>query len=110
MMALLAAYASILATSIVLDAGGRPVPRLVAMLPLIALDCLGNMALGQSWRNTMSGEAWHHRDHPWWGWCHRFIDALFFWQPHHCQIHAQREAVYGSVWAAWWAEFTAAQG
>ncbi|MEJ7932590.1 hypothetical protein WG922_21650 [Ramlibacter sp. AN1015] len=72
-----------------------------ALLVLLALDCLLNMLLGGSIRNTLSGEAWHAREHRWWGWTHRFIDALFFWQQKHCQTQALRELAFGSVWAAW---------
>lgn len=71
------------------------------LLPLLALDCLCNLAIGGSWRNTLSGEAWHHRNHKYFGWCRKFIDWLFFWQPQHCMVQAQSEALYGSVWAAW---------
>lgn len=79
---------------------------LVLMLPLIALDCLGNLLIGGSWRNTMSGEAWHHRGDEWTGWTYRFIDWLFFWQANHCQRQAVAEAFHGSVWRAWLAAWT----
>lgn len=81
----------------------------ILMLPLIFIDCVGNVVLaGGSFRNTLSGEAWHQRDHKYWGWCHRFIDKLFFWQQDHCRINAWREAAHGSVWAAWVAYFEVA--
>jgi hypothetical protein len=76
----------------------------VLMLPLLGLDCLGNLAVGGSWRNTLSGEAWNHREHRWWGWTHRAIDRCarrFFRQEDHCQDAARREARFGSVWRAW---------
>lgn len=90
--------------------GGSRRPLMAAMVPLIALDCLGNLLHGGSWRNTLSGEAWHHRQHRWWGWTHRFIDALFLPLdgPDHCRRQAEREALYGSVWAAWGASWRAA--
>jgi hypothetical protein len=76
-------------------------PLLIASFPLLFLDCFANLLCGQSWRNTMSGEAWHHREHRWWKWTHRVIDAMFFWQgPGHCQRQALKEAAYGSFWAA----------
>jgi hypothetical protein len=71
---------------------------------LVALffDCLGNFLLRQSFHKTMSGEAWHQRNHKWFGWCHRFIDALpIIGYPGHCQHAAEREERFGSVWAAW---------
>lgn len=75
--------------------------RLLILLPLLALDCLGNLLIGGSIRNTLSAEAWHAREHKWWGWTHKAIDALFFWQTAHCQSQAIRETEHGSVWAAW---------
>jgi hypothetical protein len=74
---------------------------LLLLVPLLALDCLGNLLHGGSFRHTLSGEAWNHRGHKWWGWTHHFIDALFFFQPSHCKVQAEREALHGSVWAAW---------
>lgn len=83
--------------------------RLALLLLPIAMDCFLNMVVWQqSWRNTMSGEAWHHRDDPTWGWCYRFVDAIFRWQPNHCQVQAQREITYGSAWGAFAAEWRAA--
>lgn len=82
--------------------GGSLRPFMGAMLPLLALDCIANAAVTKgSFRNTLSAQAWFHRDHGWWGWTHRFIDALFPFQPGHCRIQAQREAASGSVWASW---------
>lgn len=74
---------------------------LLAILPLLAMDCLACLCIGGSWRNTLSGEAWHQREHKHWGRTHRAIDWLFFWQTNHCQGQALREAAYGSVWGAW---------
>lgn len=78
---------------------------LLAMLPLIALDCLLCMLTGGSWRNTLSGEAWNQREHKWWGWTHRAIDAIFFFDPNHCETQAKTEASAGSVWSAWAGEW-----
>lgn len=80
--------------------------RLRALLlgPLLALDCLANMACGGSIRHTLSGEAWRQREHKYWGWTHRFIDAMFFLDPNHCRDTAISEALYGSIWTAWVAQ------
>jgi hypothetical protein len=75
--------------------------RLLVLLPLLALDCLANMLLGGSWRNTLSAEAWHARDHKYWGWTHRVIDALFFWQAAHCMEQAAAEERHGGAWGVW---------
>lgn len=80
------------------------------MLPLIFFDCLGNWLLTQSFHKTLSGEAWHQREHPYWWWCHRFIDALFFWQERHCETQAIREEKFDSVWLAWWDTFQGKPG
>jgi len=89
-------------------AAGLRRPMLLAMLPALLLDCIGNLLLSQSFRKTMSGEAWHHRQHRYWSWCYRFINALFFWQADHCRVQAEREERHGSVWAAWWWDFVQA--
>lgn len=78
---------------------------LLLMLGPIAIDCIGCLLIGGSWRNTLSGEAWHQRSHKWTSWTHRMIDWLFFFQPNHCQIQAEREERHGSVWAAWLSDF-----
>lgn len=75
------------------------------MFPLIAFDCIVNMLIGGSWRNTLSAEAWRHREHKHWGWCQAFIDVLFFWQPDHCKDQDRKETEHGSVWKAWWIKF-----
>lgn len=74
---------------------------LVLLLPLLALDCLVNMLIGGSFQNTLSGEAWQHREHKYWKRAHRAIDALFFWQTSHCKFAAVAEAIHGSAWKAW---------
>lgn len=83
-------------------------PRLllVAIAPALALDCAGNVLVGGSFDHTLSAEAWLHADHDWWGWTHKAIDALFFWQDGHCKAQAGREYQHGSVWAAWRAGWT----
>lgn len=73
---------------------------LAFLFPLLVLDCAGNMLIGGSFRNTLSAEAWHARDHDWWFWTHAFIDGLFFWQHQHCRAQADRERRHGSVWTA----------
>lgn len=80
--------------------------RHLLMLPLLALDCLGNLLVGGSVKNTLSSEAWNHREHAYWGWTHRFIDGLPFFGKGHCKAQADREALYGGVWKAWSAQFT----
>lgn len=89
------------------------IPRLLIFV-LLVLDCLANAILVDgSWRNTLSGDAWKHRDHAYWGWCWKFIDSLFYRLPYvggpdHCQRAAEREEKYGSAWTAWAADFKAA--
>jgi hypothetical protein len=73
----------------------------------LALDCLANVVIGGSPKNTLSGEAWVHREHGWWGWTHQAIDNVFdtiFRQKHHCEQAAIKEAFYGSRWKAWLAD------
>jgi hypothetical protein len=70
------------------------------LLPLLVLDCLGNITLCRgSWRNTMSASAWANRNHKYFSWCCKFVDAIF--GAGHCQEQYEREQKYGSVWAAW---------
>lgn len=89
----------------------------IAMLLPIAVDCCGNVlcaagralwawstaGLWASWGNTLSATAWTVREHPFFCWTHGFIDFIF--GAGHCQLQAEREAQYGSVWAAWWITF-----
>jgi hypothetical protein len=79
--------------------------RLVLVAPLLVLDAAGNVLIGGSWRNTLSGEAHAHRTRRWWGWTETLIDGLFFWQVDHCKAQAERERQHGSVWAAWAADW-----
>jgi hypothetical protein len=75
--------------------------RLALLLPLIVVDCALNVfPFCQSWKHTLSAEAWWHRDHKYWFWCHRFIDAMPWFGEGHCQGQAELEEKYGSVWAA----------
>jgi hypothetical protein len=81
--------------------------KLVLLLPLLFLDCLGNMIIGGSPRNTLSGEAWHHRDHPVWGWCEPFICEIFN-DPNHCKNAAAEEEKFGGWFASWRARWSKA--
>lgn len=75
-------------------------PRIVVWFPLLVLDCAANWLMGQSPRNTMSGELWAHRTHPFWGRVQRAVDRMFFWQPDHCQRQWIKEAAHGGFWPA----------
>jgi hypothetical protein len=84
---------------------------LILILPLLAIDCFLNwFPCFQSIRFTMSGEAWHHRDHRIFGITHRVIDAIFLklrGQTDHCRKACEAEARYGGAfprWAARWRE------
>lgn len=72
------------------------------ILNLLLLDCFGNVLAGGSFKNTLSGESWHHREHKYWGWCHRAIDKVF--GANHCQKAAIRETENGGAWRGWWAK------
>jgi hypothetical protein len=78
---------------------------LILLLPLIAITALGSLLVGESPRSTLSATAWRKRDHKYWGWTHRAINALFFWQANHCRGAHAAEGEHGSVWAAWLAKF-----
>lgn len=106
MIALAALYAVVLFKCWALRRfGGINWPMLLAMLPLIAADCALCVPAGGSFRHTLSGEAWRQREHKYWGWTHKAIDALFFLDHDHCRNQALREAVHGSVWRAWTVEW-----
>jgi hypothetical protein len=81
---------------------------LILLLAGIAIDVLGNILVLGSWRNTMSATAWKNREHPVFGWCHRFIDAMPWFGKGHCQAQYERESQFGSVWAAWREQFKGA--
>lgn len=96
--------------AIVLRHANMPRATVIAMLPLIALDVLGNMLLSgasprTSWRNTMSATAWAVRAHRFFFWTHALIDALF--GADHCRQQYVRETAYGSVWLALRAQWKA---
>jgi hypothetical protein len=76
----------------------------ILIVPLIALDVMGNMLIGGSWKNTLSAVAWKNRNRKYLGWCHKFIDGLPWFGAGHCETQAQSEDKYGSVWAAWRAQ------
>jgi hypothetical protein len=97
-----ALYLVILVACILLDIErGARKPLLIVSFPLLVLDCLANgLVFWQSPNSTMSAEVWHHRDHKYWWWCHRFVDWLFFWQKAHSEHQALREETYGGFWNA----------
>lgn len=95
-------FATLALSTVLAEKVGWLRPQHIIGLPMLALDCLGNMLTGGSWRNTLSGESWHHRNHKYWYWCHRAIDFIFRWQKDHCMNQALREARWGGVWPAWW--------
>lgn len=74
---------------------------MLLMLPWIALDCIASVCIGEGKRATLSAKAWDCREHPWWGWTHRMIDAIFFLQPNHCRVQYDRERKHGGVWGAY---------
>lgn len=80
-------------------------PLLAIGLPALALDGLCNWCCRQSIRRTLSGEAWPHRNHRVWGWCHLWIDWLFacpaIGQTAHCRRQWEREEMHGGWWGAW---------
>lgn len=76
--------------------------KYLILLPL-ALDCLLNMLLGGSIRETLSSRAHRMRvkPQPYWWWLAGVIDGIFFWQPAHCRRQAEAEQRHGSAWRAW---------
>lgn len=80
----------------------------ILMLPLLVLDCIGSVLVGESFGNTLSAKAWDCRTQKWWGWTHRFIDAMPWFGAGHCSVQWIRERRYGSVWAAWLADWRGA--
>ena len=54
---------------------------------LIALDQLVNVLLNGQPDETLSSRAWRTeaKAQPYWSWTRRAIDALFFFQPNHCE-------------------------
>lgn len=104
-MMTLIVYIAALAVAGLLWKRGMRRPLLAIGLPLLAFDGLLNMVCRQSVRRTLSGEAWAHRHHRLWGWCHRWIDWLFavpfIAQVDHCRIQYEREERFGGWWGAW---------
>ena len=78
---------------------------LIGLFPLLVVDCLGNVVLKGSFKNTLSARAWHARNHKVWWWTHLVIDGIFWRQVQHCFKQAEREQVHGSVWNAWMADW-----
>lgn len=95
-------YVAALIVAAMLSNAGFRRPLLIVILPLFFLDCLGNLMLLQSFNRTMSAEAWYHRNHKYWFWCHRAIDAVFFWDNNHCQMQAIYEQRNGGAWRNAW--------
>ena len=60
---------------------------------LVALDQLVNAALNGQPDETLSSRAWRteQKSQPYWSWTRRVIDALFFFQPNHCQLSYNNE-------------------
>lgn len=92
---------------------GQPRLLMLGMVPMILLDCLGSVAIGESFRTTLSAKAHDARakGHVWWGWTATAIDVAFlllFLQKNHCQVQAEREARHGGVWKSWAADWRAA--
>lgn len=81
--------------------------RLVVLLPLIFLDCLGSAIVGESFGSTLSAKAHDAalNKHPYWQYAERVINTLFWFQPQHCARAWTRELNHGSVWKAWLADW-----
>ena len=60
---------------------------------LVAADQLANTLLQGSASETLSSRAWRMsvKQQPYWGWTQKAIDAIFFWQPNHCQTSFNNE-------------------
>jgi len=105
-MIVLALYLLLLVLGSSRAARGKPRVWLVVVAPLLLVDCALNAFItGGSFRNTLSAQAWYHRQHRWWGWTYRAINALFFLQDNHCKQAADTETRHGSLWAAWFHDF-----
>uniref|UniRef100_UPI0033412D81 hypothetical protein n=1 Tax=Castellaniella defragrans TaxID=75697 RepID=UPI0033412D81 len=64
---------------------------------LIAIDQLLN-TLAAGWADeTLSSRAWRCRDVRKWAIAYRAIDAVFFWQPNHCQNAYEYERMQGQL-------------
>lgn len=84
---------------------------LLLMLAPLFLDCIGSVAVRESFHATLSAKAHDARakGHRVWGWTAEFIDTLFFRQPDHCRVQWERERLHGSVWAAWLSDWRGAR-
>ena len=60
---------------------------------LVALDQLVNAVLNGQPDETLSSRAWRTeaKAQPYWSWTRRAIDALFFFQPNHCETSYKNE-------------------
>lgn len=85
--------------------------RLVLMLPLLLLDCLASVLVGETFHSTLSAKAHDaaRRQQRWWAWTEVAIDLLFFLQPNHCRAQYERERAAGGVWRAWLADWRGAR-
>jgi hypothetical protein len=91
---------------------------LIVLLLMIVLDVAGNLlctwgsmfyrtaqALWRARGSTLSATAWAVREHPVFGWTHRFIDGMPWFGAGHCRAQFEREQHFGGVWAAWSNQF-----
>lgn len=91
---------------------------LLVLFPLLVLDCLGSLLVGESFNTTLSAKAHDaaRKGHKHWGWTEGAINALFFWQTdrdglrHHCAVQWRHEQQHGGLWPAYLADWRAALG
>lgn len=74
---------------------------LLVIFPFLTLDCLLNILIGGSFKHTLSATAWTVKDHKYYKWTHLIIDAIFFFQPSHCENQFIEEQAFGGVWKAY---------
>lgn len=78
--------------------------KYLILIPLL-IDCLCNVLVGGSFRQTLSATAWTvYRDRKFFGWLCPVINAIFFFQPDHCRLQYLREQTFGGALAAWRAQ------
>lgn len=67
------------------------------MAVLLFIDCLVNVLLLGSFKETLSSRAHRMRvkKQPVWGWTADAIDWLFFLEPDHCRAQWRREVLAG---------------
>lgn len=84
--------------------------QLLLSAPLIFIDCVGSVLIGESFHTTLSAKAADARANGqrYWGWTAAFIDTLFFFQYDHCNVQLARERTYDGVWRAWLAQWNGA--